>query len=123
MRDGHPVSEDFAEQLAQAVERGDLDVLAAWKDSDVVGVAVISYRLNVSAGGLFASIEDLYVCPEARRRGVGRALLETTGERCVARRISYVEVQVECEEAERFYSAVGYEREDGVGVFSRSHVL
>lgn len=123
LRGGHPVSNDFEEQLGQAVETGDLDVLAAWKDSGVVGVAVISYRLNVSAGGRFASIEDLYVRPETRRQGVGRTLLKAATERCVSRGISYVEVQVEDDEAERFYSSVGYEWEDGVRVFSRSHVL
>jgi GNAT superfamily N-acetyltransferase len=89
----------------------------------VVGVAVLAYRLSVSAAGLFASIEDLYVEPEPRRRGVGRALLETVGERCAARGVSYVEAQVEDEEAAAFYAAVGYEEEPGVRVFSRSYVL
>ena len=69
---------------------------------------------------LFASIEDLYVRPEARRKGVGKALLEAADERCAAREISYVEVQVEDEAAEAFYAALGYEPETGVRVLSRS---
>ncbi len=68
LRDGHPVSESFVGQLARAVKRGDLDVLAAWKGSEMVGVAVVSYRLNASAGSLFASIEDLYVRPTIAAR-------------------------------------------------------
>lgn len=120
LRDGEPVPEAFAERLRKAVESGDLEVLAARAEDRVVGVAVLAYRLGVSIGGLFASIEDLYVRPEARRRGVGRALLAAIGQRCAARGISYVEAQVEEGEAEAFYAALGYGREPGVRVLSKS---
>ena len=123
LRDGEPVSEDFARRFRESVERGNLEVLAARAEGRVVGVAVLAYRLSISAAGLFASIEDLYVEPAARRRGVGRALLEAVGESCAASGVSYVEAQVEDEEAAAFYAAVGYEVEPGVRVFSRSHVL
>jgi GNAT superfamily N-acetyltransferase len=123
LRDGEPVPEGFAEALRAAVERSVVEVLAAREEGRVVGVAVLAYRLGVSAAGPFASIEDLYVEPGARRRGVGRALLEAVGERCTSRGISYVEAQAEDEEAVAFYGAVGYEEEPGVRVFSRSHVL
>ena len=123
LRDGEPVPEDFARRLRESVEVGDLEVLAARAEGRVVGVAVLAYRLSNSAAGLFASIEDLYVEPAARRRGVGLALLEAVGERCAARGVSYVEAQVEDEEAAAFYAAVGYEEEPGVRVFSRSYVL
>ena len=123
LRDGEPVPEGFAEALRAAVERGVVEVLAAREEGRVVGVAVLAYRLSVSAAGPFASIEDLYVEPGARRRGVGRALLEAVGERCTSRGVSYVEAQAEDEEAVAFYAAVGYEEEPGVRVFFRSHVL
>jgi len=120
LRDGEPVAAAFSERMCRAVEAGDLEVLAARERDRVVGVAVVAFRLSVSAGGSFASIEDLYVSPEARRRGVGRALLEAVGERCAARGISYVEAQVEEDEAEAFYAALGYGREPGVRVLSKS---
>ena len=123
LRDGEPVPEDFARRFRESVERGDLEVLAASAEGRVVGVAVLAYRLSFSAAGLFASIEDLYVEPAARRRGVGRALLEAVGDRCAARGVSYVEAQVEDEEAAAFYGALGYEEEPGVRVYSRSYVL
>ena len=72
-----------------------MEVLAARAEDQILGVVFLAYRLNVSAGGLFASIEDLYVRPEARRQGIGRALLRAADERCTERDISYVEVQVE----------------------------
>ena len=123
LRGGEPVPEGFAEALRVAVERGEIEVLAAREEGRVFGVAVLAYRLSVSAARLFASIEDLYVEPAARRRGVGRALLEAVGERCTSRGVSYVEAQVDDEEAAAFYAALGYEEEPGVQVFSRSHVL
>ena len=123
LRDGEPVDEDFDLRLREAVEVGDLEVLAARAEGRVVGVAVLAYRLSISAAAPFASIEELYVEPEARRRGVGRALLEAVGERCSARGVSYVEAQVEDEEAAAFYRALGYEEEPGVGVYSRSYIL
>jgi GNAT superfamily N-acetyltransferase len=120
LRDGEPVPAAFAEGFRGAVEARDLEVLAARVGDRLVGVAVLAYRPSVAAGGLFVSIEDLYVRPQARRRGVGRALLEAVGERCEARRISYVEAQVEAGGAEAFYAALGYERESGVRVLSKS---
>jgi GNAT superfamily N-acetyltransferase len=123
LREGEPVAEDFVEMLREAVEAGAVEVLAARAEGRVVGVAVLVYRLSISAAGLFASIEDLYVRPEARRRGAGRALLEAVEERCASRGVSYVEAQVEDEGAAAFYSALGYEEEPGVRVFSRSFSL
>jgi GNAT superfamily N-acetyltransferase len=117
------VPEDFAETLREAAETGAVEVLAARAEGRVVGVAVLAYRLSISAAGLFASIEDLYVRPDARRGGVGRALLEAVEERCADRGVSYVEAQVEDEGAAAFYRALGYAPVPDVRVFSRSHVL
>ena len=118
LREGEPVPASFVEQFRGSVERGDLEMLAAREAGRVVGVVLLSYGLNVSAGGPFASIEELHVKPGARRRGVGRALLAAVEERCAARGISYVEVQTD-DEAAAFYEATGYEREEGALVLSR----
>ncbi len=123
LREGEPLPEPFVEQVRRAIENGDLEILAANEGYRVIGVVTLSYRLNFSAGALFASIEDLYVLPEERRRGVGRALLEETENRCITRGVSYVEVQVEGTEAEAFYTTLGYERESGTRVLSRSYTL
>jgi GNAT superfamily N-acetyltransferase len=120
LRDGDPVPEDFADRLRKAVEAGDVEVLAARAEDQILGVALLAYRINVSAGGLFASIEDLHVRQEARRQGIGRVLLTAAHGRCAKHNISYVEAQVEEKETELFYSALGYEPETGVRVLSRS---
>jgi GNAT superfamily N-acetyltransferase len=123
LRDGDPVPEDFVDHLRRAVEAGDVEVLVAGTEEWISGVVILAYRLNFSLGGQFASIEDLYVRPEARRRGVGRTLLETVEELCAERGISYVEVQVEDDEVEAFYAAAGYKPESGVKLFSRTSAL
>jgi GNAT superfamily N-acetyltransferase len=120
LRGGDPVPEDFADRLRKAIEAKDVTILAARANDQILGVLNLAYRLNLSAGGLFASIEELYVRPAARRRGVGRALLTAVDELCAERGISYVEAQVEEKEAELFYAAWGYEPEPGVRVHSRT---
>jgi GNAT superfamily N-acetyltransferase len=124
LRNGEPVPPVFAEQLARTVAHGDIEMLAARvKPGGIhVGVAVLAFRSSVAVGANFASIEELYVRPEARRRGVGRALVEAVGERCRARGVSYVEVQTD-DEAAPFYQALGYEPEPGVRVLSSTYAL
>ena len=122
LRNGQPVPPLFAEQLAQTVERGDLELLAAWVKGELVGVAVLAFRFSISLGAPFVSIEDLYVKPGARRRGAGRALLGAVEERCKERGVSYVEVQT-YGEAAAFYIGLGYKPEEEVRVLSCSYVF
>jgi GNAT superfamily N-acetyltransferase len=124
LREGEPVPLSFAGQLARAVEAGDIEVLAARMEMEgrPAGAALLAFRPSISAGALIASIEDLYVRPDARCTGVGRALLEAVAERCRARGVSYVEVQTD-DEAVPFYKASGYQPEFGVRVLSCSFAL
>ena len=123
LRNGEPVPAALSDRLRRVLEAGDVEVLAARAEGQLLGVAVLAYRLNISAGAPFVSIEDLYVRQEARRQGVGRALLEAVVERCAIQNISYLEVQVEENEAETFYTALGYEPEPGVRVLSRTLLI
>jgi GNAT superfamily N-acetyltransferase len=122
LRNGKPVPPLFAEQLAQAVERGDLELLAAWVNGGLVGVTVLAFRSSISLGAPFVSIEDLYVKPGVRRQGAGRALLGAVEERCKERGVSYVEVQTDGEAAV-FYIGLGYKPEEEVRVLSCSYVF
>ena len=61
LRNGEPLPPPFTGQLARALERGDLELLAAWADGGPVGVTVLAFRPSISLGATFASIEDLYV--------------------------------------------------------------
>lgn len=120
LRDGDPVPASFVEGLRRLVEAGDLEVLAARLEGRMAGVLLLAFRPSLSLGSPFASIEDLYVHPQARRRGVGKALVRAAHDRCRNRGISYLEAQVEKKEAGAFYAASGYDPEPDVRVFSRS---
>lgn len=123
LREGEPLSNEFVERLRGEVDGGRTEVLAAVAGGRMLGVLLLAYRLNAAAGGEFASIEDLYVKPESRRQGIGGALVEAVAKRCVSRRVSYVEVQVEEEDVRKFYAALGYELETDVRVLARSYAL
>jgi GNAT superfamily N-acetyltransferase len=114
-----PLPKPFCTRMREEVEAGRMEVIAAYDGGGIpLGAATVHYRPSISAGTLFASIEDLYVVPGSRRQGTGRALLAEIGERCAHRGISYVEVQV-AEEAEEFYRACGFGPEE-VRVLSRT---
>lgn len=123
LREGEPLPEEFVARFRRAVEAGDYEVLVARDGNEAVGVVVLSYRLSVSAGGWFVSVEELYVRPGARRRGMGRALLGATAERCARWGVSYVEAQVIDEVAEALYEDFGFTPEVGVTVMSFSRPL
>lgn len=120
LRDGEPVPDKFFQEMLHRVNAGHLEVLGANLEGRMVGVLVLAFRPNVSLGSTFASIEDLYVYPQARRKGVGGALLQAVDDRCRSRDISYLEAQVEEGSASTFYAALGYGCEPDVRVYSRT---
>ena len=122
LRDHEPLPAAFVAELRASVARGETDVFVARSANEVVGVAVVNHRLNISAGGRFASIEEFQVRPEAREKGIGRALLQAVTENCASRSISYIEVQTD-DEAADFYAACGFEAALEVRVMSISTVL
>ncbi len=69
LREGEPVPLSFVRQFRRAVETGELEVLAAWTGRRLVGVAVLAYRLSISAGATFASIKDLYIMSGLKATG------------------------------------------------------
>ena len=58
----------------QLLERGEMTVLLAGPGPD--GIALLRFRPSVWVDGLEAHLQELYVVPPLRGRGIGRALLE-----------------------------------------------
>jgi ribosomal protein S18 acetylase RimI-like enzyme len=86
-------------------------VWLAFEQGQPVGHAVLSVRFAMEYGGLSAYIDDLYVVPAQRRRGVARALLQAlvadAGQRgCLSLQ---VEVGDSNEPALSLYAAFGLE--------------
>jgi GNAT superfamily N-acetyltransferase len=86
-------------------------ILCAEHDGSVVGVSSVSFTWKVERGGAVAWLDDLYVRPELRNAGVGRALLAATIDQareggCVALEL---EVESSHTDAERLYQRHGFE--------------
>jgi GNAT superfamily N-acetyltransferase len=96
-------------------ERRYAEALIVELDGDAVGYALFfhTYSTFLAKPGLY--LEDLFVVPEARGRGAGRALLESVARRAVERGCGRLEWSVLDwnERAIAFYRSLGGEPVDG----------
>lgn len=71
-----PSVEALTERLAALFAAGEITVLLAGGGPD--GLALLRFRAALWADGLEAYLQELYVVPALRGRGIGRALLSAT---------------------------------------------
>ena len=88
--------------------------LAEWEDAPA-GLAIWFYSFSTFRGRHGIYLEDLFVRPQFRGRGVGRALLAKLARRCVAQDLPRLEWSVLDwnEPALSFYRALGATAMDG----------
>jgi len=74
------------------------------------GVAVVSLRPNVWHDGPLALLDELYVEPEQRNRGLGTQLLTAVRAQCRSRHVEQIEINVDVDDtdARRFYERHGF---------------
>ena len=72
--DPEPQAEVIAARAAPLIESGEVTVLFVGRGPD--GFAELRFRPSLYTGALDAYLEELYVVPDRRGRGLGRALLE-----------------------------------------------
>ena len=102
-----PATRAFASLLADPRLGG------AWlaeRDGAAVGHAVLTVCYSMEYGGLRGFVDDLFVAPDARGRGVAAALLAAVRSDCDARgvRALHVEVGPDNEVARRVYARAGF---------------
>ncbi|MHB8660022.1 MAG: GNAT family N-acetyltransferase [Solirubrobacteraceae bacterium] len=90
------------------------DVVALVAGDPPVAVALLTLRPNVWCEGSVALLDELFVVPGQRRRGIGAALLKA-GEAVVRERggeLLEINVDGEDTDARRFYERYGYTNRD-----------
>lgn len=86
--------------------------LLAMKDAIAIGIAYLSFAWSIEYGGSAARLEELYVVPAWRARGVGALLLQAALERATSFGCSVVELEVQegHERAGNLYARHGFAR-------------
>ncbi|HJR90497.1 MAG TPA: GNAT family N-acetyltransferase [Aeromicrobium sp.] len=107
-----PGPDAIATRLATLLgEQTTFALVVALPDSgDIVGIALVTLRTNVWCQGWVGLLDELYVVPEHRNRGLGTALLRAAEAELVARGGELLEIGVDGEDvdAQRFYERHGY---------------
>jgi ribosomal protein S18 acetylase RimI-like enzyme len=85
-------------------------LLALDPKQDPVGYSQLRFRFSMWVSGLEAQLDDLFVLPTARRRGVGRQLLAASVETARVRgaRVVGLNTNERNQEALRLYAAAGF---------------
>jgi GNAT superfamily N-acetyltransferase len=103
-----PGSPVLATRLERLLATG--DVVALLTGDPAVAVALLTLRPNVWYDGPVALLDELYVVPEMRGRGLGSALLTTVESVTRQRGGKLLEINVDGDDtgARRFYERHGY---------------
>jgi ribosomal protein S18 acetylase RimI-like enzyme len=107
-----PTADVIAERAAPLIESGELAVLLA---RGLDGFAALRFRPSIYTGALDAYLEELYVGPERRGRGVGRALLEAAMDHARERGAAHIDLNTsEGDVAARaLYESAGFTNREG----------
>jgi GNAT superfamily N-acetyltransferase len=85
-------------------------ILIAVRGAAVLGVAYVSFTWTLEHGGKSAWLEELYVLPGERNRGIGRAIVEAVIYNARAAGCAGIDLEVERSHAraEHLYSRAGF---------------
>jgi ribosomal protein S18 acetylase RimI-like enzyme len=103
----------LAERLGELIAGGDTAVLLAGGGPD--GIALLRFRRSIWTEGLECYLAELYVVPDQRGRGLGRALMEAAIELARERGADYMDLNTaETDVAGRaLYESLGFSRTEG----------
>ena len=78
------------------------------ENGEIVGYGVLAYTYSQEAGGKVVWLEEIYIRPEARGRGLGSEFIDFVLENIPAKRYR-LETEPENEDAARLYIRKGFE--------------
>ena len=108
-----PDADVIAERAAPLIESGEVTVLFAGDGPD--GFAQLRFRPSLYTGALDAYLEELYVVPERRGHGLGRALLEAAMEHARQRGAARIDLGTSEDDvaARALYESAGFTNREG----------
>ena len=108
-----PDAEVIAERAAPLISSGEVTVLFAGEGPD--GFAELRFRPSLYTGALDAYLEELYVVPERRGQGLGRALLEAVMDEARERGAAHIDLTTSEDDvaARALYEAAGFTNLEG----------
>ena len=97
--------------VSALLQTGVSDFLLATIEGRPAGCMQIAYRLSTWAAAPYAYIEDFYLAPDARARGIGSKMIDYALQRAEAQRAYTValDVRVDNRAAQRLYGRFGFE--------------
>jgi ribosomal protein S18 acetylase RimI-like enzyme len=111
--DAAPPAAWLAERIARLVEGGDTLVLIVGEAPD--GLAVLRFRESIWIPGPECYLAELYVVPEKRGRGLGRALMLEALRHARVRGAGYIDLNTNERDvaACRLYESLGFDNFEG----------
>jgi ribosomal protein S18 acetylase RimI-like enzyme len=108
-----PSADEIAERAAPLIESGEVTVLVVGEGPD--GFAELRFRPSLYTGGLDAYLEELYVVPDRRGHGLGRALLEAAMDYARARGADRIDLNTSEDDvaARGLYESTGFTNREG----------
>ena len=103
----------LAERVARFIERGEAIFLLVGDGPD--GMAELRFRPSLMSGALDAYLEELYVTPARRGRGLGRALLEAAMETARGQGATHMDLGTSEDDtaARALYESAGFTNREG----------
>jgi ribosomal protein S18 acetylase RimI-like enzyme len=108
-----PEVEELTETIARLIGRDEITVLLAGDGPD--GLSLFRFRPGIWSAGAETYLQELYVVPQLRGRGIGRALLEATIEVARERGADGIDLNTgETDTAARaLYESMGFTNREG----------
>jgi ribosomal protein S18 acetylase RimI-like enzyme len=108
-----PGAEAVAKRIGELIESGDVTVLLV--GDGPAGLALLRFRPSLWSETLDCYLEELYVVPDRRGRGLGRALMEAAMDHARERGAGYMDLgTAETDTAARaLYEKLGFDNHEG----------
>jgi len=121
----------LAENATHAVRAGEADwrrdmfgpnphffAVVAEADATIIGMATIAERFSTGWVGALLGVNDVFVLPAFRGRGIAKALLARAAAEAISRGAPFLELMVRADNpARRLYRSIGFSRVRGAETY------